>query len=197
MNGPMKDWDAMGSDWRGQAVPTIDVEALRAEATQQGRRLRRTVVVETLFAALVVLLIGWIAFRANATAMESWLFGTLAALMLPYQAYMVWLRRREWSESGLDVHALLDVETRRCATILHYWRVGMWGALALWLAIFGVLWMGMLSTWPGLDVDGLFGGIVANVVVMPAIGAYGLRRCNQARDRLQRLATLREQLRAP
>ena len=65
MNGPMKDWDAMGSDWRGQAVPTIDIDALRAEAAQQGRRLRRMLVLETLFAALTVLLVGWKIGRAS------------------------------------------------------------------------------------------------------------------------------------
>ena len=81
MNGPMKDWDAMGSDWRGQAVPAIDVEALRAEATQQGRRLRRTIVLETAFAALATLLIGWIAFQPDAEPMETWLFGTLTVLI--------------------------------------------------------------------------------------------------------------------
>ena len=64
MNGPMKDWDAMGSDWRGQAVPTIDIDALRAEAAQQGRRLRRMLVLETLFAALTVISI--VAWRAYA-----------------------------------------------------------------------------------------------------------------------------------
>ena len=48
MNGPIKDWDTLGSEWRGQAVPTLDVEALRTEATRQGRRLRLTLVGETL-----------------------------------------------------------------------------------------------------------------------------------------------------
>ncbi|HEU0152691.1 MAG TPA: hypothetical protein VFQ84_05030 [Arenimonas sp.] len=193
----MKDWDAMASDWRGQAVPTIDVEALRAEAAQQGRRLRRTLVLETSFAALVVVAIGWIAFQPTATPMETWLFGTLAALLVPYQAYMVWLRRREWTEAGLDVEALLDVETRRCQTTLHYWRVGMWGALVLWLGVYGVLWLGMRSLWPEDQVAGLLGGVLANLVVMPVMGLYGLLRCRQARARCQRLSGLREQLRAP
>ena len=71
MNGPMKDWDAMGSDWRDQAVPTIDVDALRAEATQQGRRLRRTLVLETLLAFKRAGCSGVLTYHAAHAAMRS------------------------------------------------------------------------------------------------------------------------------
>jgi hypothetical protein len=197
MNGPMKDWDAMGSDWRGQAVPTIDVDALRAEAAQQGRRLRRMLVLETLFAALTVLLVGWIAFQPDATPMETWLFGGLALLIVPYQAYVLWLRRREWSESGLDVEALVDVESRRCTTTLHYWRLGLWSVLGIWVLVYVVMLMGMQAMWSGDQVGGLVGATLANLVLIPIIGLYGFRRCTLARERLEKLAGLREQLRGP
>lgn len=194
MNGPMKDWDTLGSQWREQVVPVIDVDALRAEAGRQGRRLRRTLVAETLLAVFALVFLGWIALREGAVPMETWLFGGLALSMIPYQAYVLWRRRHDWSEAGLDAGGLLALELRRCDNTEHYWRFGMWSVLALWLVIYAVLLAGIFGDWPRPQVAGLFGATVANVVMVPAIGLYGLLRCRAARARRQRLLSLREQL---
>ena len=194
MNGPMKDWDAMAADWREQAVPAIDVDALRAEARQQGRRLRRMLVLETVFAAVVVGFVAWLALRPEAERLDTWLFGGLGAFLVPYQAYVLWLRRREWREDGLGVQALLDVELRRCTTTLHYWRVGMWTAVGLWLAVYAVLVAGMQLGWPAREVASLLGATLGNVIALPLVGLYGLRRSRLARERRERLLGLRAQL---
>lgn len=197
MNGPMKDWDAMGADWRQQAVPTIDVDALRVEAGQQGRRLRRTLVLETLLAVFSVVFLGWIALKPDATPVQTWLLGSVAVLIVPYQAYVLWLRRREWSESGLEVDDLLDVEIRRCTTTLHYWRFGMFFTLLFWLVMHVAMWIGMVAGWPAETVVELIAVQIGYVLMIPLVGGYGVRRCNLARARCQRLAALREQLRTP
>ena len=44
MSEAMREWSALSEDWRGQDVPALDLEALRAEAGRQGRRLRRVLV---------------------------------------------------------------------------------------------------------------------------------------------------------
>ena len=197
MNGPMKDWESMGSDWRDQDVPRIDVDALRAEAGRQGRRLRIMLVLETLLAAVMVVFLAWVALRANAKPVESWVAGGLALFMIPYQAYIVWLRRREWSESGLEVDDLLDVEIRRCTTTLHYWRFGMFFTLLFWLVMHVAMWIGMVAGWPAETVVELIAVQIGYVLMIPLVGGYGVRRCNLARARCQRLAALREQLRTP
>lgn len=197
MNGSMKDWDALGSDWREQAVPALDVEALRVEASRQGRRLRWTLAAETVMAMLAMLLLGWIALREGAVPMERWLFGGLALSMVPYQAYVLWRRRHDWSEAGLDAGALVELGLRRCAGTEHYWRFGMWSVLVLWLVIHAVLMVGLHSDWPIEQVSGLVGALGANVVLIPLIGLYGLARCRGARQDRERLLALREQLRAP
>ena len=192
-----KDWDALSAAWQQQDAPAIDVEALRREAGRRGRTLRRTVWLETGFTALVVLLCALIALAPDSDGFERGLFGVLALLMTAYQAYMVWLRRREWSEAGLDATALLDLELRRCDTILHYWRFGMWSVLVLWLGLYGFwLWLLAQDGDPG-RAAGLVGGLYVNVLVIPAMGLYGLWRSRQARRRRQRLLALREQARAP
>lgn len=189
-----QDWAELAADWRSQESPGIDVEALRAEATRRGRTLRRVLALEIVFSALVAVMCTYIALKPDADGFERWLFGGLGVFMVVYQAYMVWLRRREWSEAGLDASALLDVELRRCATTQHYWRLGMWASLAIWVGLFG-LWLHALQAgWPAHRVDGLTGGLLANIVLMPALGLYGLWRSGQARARCRRLRALREQL---
>ena len=197
MNGAMQEWSALSEDWRGQELPALDIEALRAEATRQGRRLRRVLVLETVFAALVVAWMFSLALRPGADAFEFWLFGGLGAFLVPYQAYFVWMRRREWSEAGLDGEALLALEQRRCRTTRRYWRLGMWMALALWVGLFFLMMSGMRAMWPDAHVGGLFYGLLANLVFMPAMGGYGVWRSNGARDRCARLAELHELLRKP
>lgn len=192
-----KDWDALSAAWQQQDAPAIDVEALRREASRRGRTLRRTVWLETGFTALVVLLCALIALAPDSDGFERSLFGVLAVLMTAYQAYMVWLRRREWSEAGLDANALLDLELRRCATTLYYWRFGMWSVLVLWLGLY-VFWLWLLTQdGEPSRAAGLVGGLYINVLVIPAMGVYGLWRSHQARQRRERLRALREQAGAP
>ena len=186
-----KDWDALSATWQQQTTQTIDVEALRREASRRGRTLRLTVWLETGLTALVVLVCAVIALSPSSDAFERGLFAGLAVLMTAYQAYMIWLRRREWSEAGLDATALLDLELRRCATTLYYWRFGMWSVLVLWLGLFGFWLWAMGQPEPDASVEGLMGGLYANVVVIPAIGVYGLWRSRQARRRRERLLAMR------
>lgn len=189
-----KDWDALSATWQRQATPAIDVDALRREASRRGRVLRRTVWFETGLTALVVLFCAMVALDPDSDGFERALFGALAAMMVVYQAYMVWLRRREWNETGLDTTALLELELRRCATTLYYWRFGMWSVLGLWLGLFG-FWVWLLGQdAPESRVAGLMGGLYANVLLIPLIGVYGLWRSRQARDRRRRLLALREQV---
>lgn len=197
MNGPIKDWDSLGSEWREQIVPAVDVEALREEATRQGRRLRWTLVAETALAALATLMLGWIALREGALPAERWLFGALALSMIPYQGYVLWRRRHDWSEAGLDAEALVELELRRCAGTEHYWRFGMWSVLVFWVLIFAMLMAGLHGDWPIEQVSGLVGALGANLVMIPLIGIYGLARCGGARQRRERLLALRQQLRGP
>lgn len=188
------DWNEMASAWQAQPAPSVDVHALRREAARRGRRLRWTVVSEVLLTALMVLLFAWVIATQQTTGAEKLMFGGLAAVIVLYQAYMVWLRRREWSETGLDAPALLALEIRRCDTVAFYWRFGMWSVLVLWLGLY-VAWLWAMSQpAPGLSPEGLMGGLLVNVAIIPLMGLYGVWRSHQARRRRARLQTLRAEL---
>jgi hypothetical protein len=187
------EWQALAETWQQQPAPGIDLEQVRREATRRGRQLRRTLVLETALTAVVVLLSVGMAF-APGGGYDPWLFGTMAGFLVLYQAWMISLRQRQVDDAGLDARALLDLEIRRCATALLYWRVGMWTALGMWLALYAYLFHGMDAGWPIKQTAGLVGGLVANLLVFPGMGIYGVWRCRDARRRQNRLTALRTQL---
>jgi hypothetical protein len=192
-----QDWSALAADWQQQDTPIIDVEAIREEAESRSRSLRRVIWLEVVFAVLVIVVCVQIALSPRSDTVETLLFGAMAAFLVVYQALMVWIRRRDLADAGRDALALVDREIQRAGTVLRYWRWGMWSALGLWLGIYALMLYGMAADWPTRRVAGLLGGTAINVLLFPAMGAYGWWRCSQARARLKRFTALRDQLRAP
>lgn len=192
-----QDWSSLAADWQRQDTPAIDVEAIRDEAERRSRGLRRTIRIEVAFSVLVVAMCVLIAVSPKSDRAEQLLFAGMTVFLIAYQALMVWIRRRDLADAGRDALSLVDREIQRARTVLRYWRWGMWASLGLWLAIYALMLHGMAADWPARRVAGLLGGTAVNVLVFPAMGAYGWWRCSQARARLARFYALREQLRAP
>ncbi|WP_374602187.1 hypothetical protein [Arenimonas sp.] len=192
-----KEWDVLSAAWKQQEAPTIDVEALRREVARRGRAMRRTIIGETGLAVLVVVACALIALNADSGDYRRGLMGVLGLLTFLYQAYMLWIRRSQWSETGLDGGALLDLEIRRCATTLHYWRFGMWSVLALWLGLYAYWLWCLADGCPPEQGESLRGLVLLYVIVIPLVGVYGAWRSHGVRARRRRLLALQEQARAP
>lgn len=191
-----QEWSSLAADWQGQDTPAIDIGAIRDEAERRSQGLRRVIRVEIAFALLVIAVCVWIAASPRSDRIETLLFSGMALFLVVYQGLMVWIRRRDLADAGGDALSLVEREIQRATTVLRYWRWGMWSALVLWLAIYGLMVFGMASDWPLRRISGLVGGTAINVLVFPAMGAYGWWRCSQARARLLRFGALRAQLRA-
>lgn len=188
------DWNELASAWQAQPAPAVDVEALRREATRRGRWLRFMVVTETLLTVVMVALIVLMFASRPTETVERVLFGGTAVLLLVYQGHLLWLRRREWRETGLGAGELLALEIRRCDTLVYYWRFGMWSVLGFWLAmLLGWAWALNSGSGPGI-VLGLAHGLAANIVMIPLIGLFGAWRSHQARRRRARLQALQAEL---
>lgn len=192
-----QEWSSLAADWQGQDTPAIDIEAIRDEAARRSQGLRRVIRFEIGFALLVIAVCVGIAASPRSDRIETLLFSGMAVFLGVYQGLMVWIRRRDLADAGRDALSLVEREIQRATTVLRYWRWGMWSALVLWLAIYGLMIFGMAADWPLRRVSGLLGGAGINVLVFPAMGAYGWWRCSQARARLRRFGALRDQLRAP
>ena len=192
-----KDWLALSETWRAQAAPGIDLEAVRREALKRGRSLRMKVWAEVVMVAVYVAFCIYVVMAHDSDVLDKILFTALCVFLIVYQAYFLWLRRGELSDAGLDVHSLVELELRRCHTTLRYWRIGMWTGLAIWVALYVAMLVGMQMDGPRGFVFGLVGGLLANVVVMPALGLFALWRTRQEQARIARYRELQGQLRAP
>lgn len=60
------EWQALGEQWRGQAVDAVDVDALRVQVRRRGRRLRGWLALEIAATALGLGLLGWVALASGA-----------------------------------------------------------------------------------------------------------------------------------
>ncbi|MFY2763720.1 hypothetical protein [Arenimonas sp. MALMAid1274] len=191
------EWTQLAETWRSQPAPGIDLDAVRREARQRGRSLRLKFWSEIAVSVLFTVGCAYMVLRAESDLFERLLFGGMGGFLLCYKAFMLWLRRGELSEAGLDVQSLVDLELRRAQSTLSYWRAGMWSAMAVWGVLYVVMMVGLGNDWPRQHVAGLAGGLIANILLLPGLGAFGLWRCRQERARIQRYRDLQEQLRAP
>ncbi|GAB2489027.1 hypothetical protein [Arenimonas alkanexedens] len=197
MSEHTQDWSALAADWQQQETPAIDIEAIREEAEQRSRGLRRTIRMEIGFALLVIVVCALIAMSPRSDRVETLMFAGLAAFLTVYQGLMVWIRRRDLAQAGNGALALVERELQRASTVLRYWRWGMWCSLALWAGIYALMLYGMAAGWPSARISGILGATTVNIVFLPAMGLFGWWRCSQARARQVRFRALREQLRGP
>lgn len=191
------DWGSLSEAWRSQPAPGIDLDAVRREARQRGRSLRFKFWTEIVTAAVFTVCCAVIVVWPDSDLFQRLLFGGMGLFLLGYKSFMLWLRRSELSEAGLDVQSLVDLELRRSQSTLHYWRTGMWSAVVLWTVLYVVMMIGISQGWPRHHVSGLAGGLIANILLLPACGVFGLWRCRQERARILRYRDLRDQLREP
>ena len=196
MNAQDNDWKGLAADWQAQDAPTLDIRALRRESRRRGFWLRFTVISETVLTLLTLAAcVAVAAQEAAAGSVRAMLLG-LGFLLVVYQGAMVWLRRHQWSDAGLEADALLALEIRRARTVVLYWRWGMWTCVLLWLGVYAYFLAGVRADWPARVLDGWLGALGVNVLLIPLMGAYGAWRCRRALARATRFQALREQLRA-
>jgi hypothetical protein len=190
---PNLDWKALGDTWRDQPVPAIDPEAIGQEIRRHGRRLRWLVGSEALFSVLAVLLCAWIVQRPDTSTVDRWVFIGLGVVLAVYQVGVLWLRRRQLRDDGRNVADLVDLEIRRTRAGITYWRISMWTAMAIWLALSLVVWFDASDALR----RGFFVMIAINGPMMLAAAIFVWRRGRRSLARIARFEALRDQLRGP
>lgn len=193
MNAPDHDWQALGAAWRGQATPAPDLEAVAREVRRRGRRLRWLVAGELSLTVLALAFLALILWHGAGGAVERAVLVVFAALLVPYQAAVLWLRRRELRDEGLDVAALVALEIRRATSGITYWRLSVWTAMAMWV---GLVAVALLEPAGRLRQD-LWVFQLVYTPMMLACGAFAWWRGRRSRERIARYQALRDQLRAP
>lgn len=190
---PNLDWKALGDAWRGQPVPAIDAEAIGREIRRRGRRLRWLVAAEAALTVVMVALCVWITQRPETSTIDRMVFLGLAAALIVYQAGVLWLRRRQLRDDGRSVADLLDLEIRRTRSGITYWRISLWTAMAMWLALSLVVWFDASDALRA----GFWIMIAINGPMMLAAALFVWWRGRRSLARIARFQALRDQLRGP
>ncbi len=191
---PQDDWAALGNDWREQAVSAVDVEALRDEVRRRGRRLRLALLNDLVGFALAMGLGVW-ALGSGRAGSASALIICLLVIVCGFQGWSLWIRRRQVSDSGLGALAMVELEIARARTSLLYWRVSIWVALAMVLALYAFAILAPVAPTDDLTMRGIVPSMVAVglVCIGSGVWAWWLGRRTQAR--LVRLRRLQDEMR--
>lgn len=196
----MHDWQSLGDEWRGQAVGKVDVEALRTEANRRGGRLRWAMLNEVVMCMVALALCAWALRHPARTGLAPTMVIGAMLVLVGFQAWSLWIRRRQLGDSGLDAGAMVALEIERARTSLRYWRVSTWVTAGLWAGLYAAALLDItapefrdprpmhpLGTWVGAQV----GGAIA--LLGSALWAWWLGRRNRAR--LARLRKLQDEMR--
>lgn len=189
-----EEWQTFANDWREQPGGKPDADALLRGVRRRGWRLRWNLASDLATAAFVVALCLW-AMRMN-TGLPDWVFAALMTVVLVFQGWALWIRRRQARDSGLDANALVALDIRRTRTTLLYWRISIWLGLALWLALYAVTWSAHVSPWPGDNVTlrELVYSVLASALVGPGFAMWAWWWSRRNRRRLTRMLELRDEL---
>jgi hypothetical protein len=142
------DWDALAADWRAQPVTVVDPEALRRDVVRRGRWLRGWLALEIVLAVVTLGICAGATWWVQPPLFSPPAFLAVAAAVVGFQGWSLWIRRRQIRDVGLDARALLALERSRIDTSLRYWRTNAWVTVALWVALFAML---MAATGVGAD----------------------------------------------
>lgn len=190
-------WDTLAADWRAQPTATIDVDALQRDVTRHRRRIRAWLALEIVLTTLGIGVCAWATFRTDPPLFSPSALAVLVASLVGFQGWSLWIRRRQTRDSGLDVRALLALERDRIATSLLYWRVNAWLAVAIWVAISGLLLAGAVAP-DAIELPmtprqaGLSMAINAPLVL--GLAGFAWWWCRRGRARLARVRELQDEL---
>lgn len=184
-------WHALGEQWKRQPASRVDTDALLATLHRHGRHLRWALASELFGSAAMLVVLVW------ALATQPWSTGfsvamsSLAGAALVFQGWSLWARRRQWTPDAKGVAALVELDIARTATTLQYWRISIWLALAMLVALAALMVAGVTGAGPvsgAIHEPGrLAGGLLASACVGAGFAGWAWWRCRQLRARLARM----------
>ncbi|GAB2626601.1 hypothetical protein [Novilysobacter erysipheiresistens] len=190
-------WDALAADWRAQPTAVVDVDALRRDVTRHRRRIRAWLALEILLTTVGVGVCAWATLGIDPPLFSPSALAVTIALLLGFQGWSLWIRRRQVRDSGLDVRALLALERDRISTSLLYWRVNSWLAVAMWVALFGLLLAGVLApdaiALPMTPRQAAL-SLAINIPLVLGLAGFAWWWCRRSRSRLARVQALQDEL---
>ena len=151
----MNELDKQLAQWQSaykDATPSVDTDALIKETKKARFKLKLKGAVDLVLGlAVSVWCLTLVLFEPLSTY-QFLLFMVLTPIPAAFGAWGYWVRQKQWKVQTLDVQSMLAFKQNQLRQQLHYWKISLYGCLALWcgllaLAVFNVLMFNAFTLW--------------------------------------------------
>tara|TARA_Y100001949_G_scaffold102322_1_gene86290 strand:- start:36 stop:704 length:669 start_codon:yes stop_codon:yes gene_type:complete len=151
----MNELDKQLAQWQSaykDATPSVDTDALIKETKSARFKLKLKGAVDLVLGlAVSVWCLTLVLFEPLSTY-QFLLFMVLTPIPAAFGAWGYWVRQKQWKVQTLDVQSMLAFKQNQLRQQLHYWKISLYGCLALWcgllaLAVFNVLMFNAFTLW--------------------------------------------------
>ena len=151
----MNELDKQLAQWQSaykDATPSVDTDALIKETKSARLKLKLKGAVDLVLGlAVSVWCLTLVLFEPLSTY-QFLLFMVLTPIPAAFGAWGYWVRQKQWKVQTLDVQSMLAFKQNQLRQQLHYWKISLYGCLALWcgllaLAVFNVLMFNAFTLW--------------------------------------------------
>ncbi|MEC9429042.1 MAG: hypothetical protein VYD79_15010 [Pseudomonadota bacterium] len=151
----MNEIDKQLAQWQSaykDATPSVDTDALIKETKSARFKLKLKGAVDLVLGlAVSVWCLTLVLFEPLSTY-QFLLFMVLTPIPAAFGAWGYWVRQKQWEVQALDVQSMLAFKQNQLKQQLHYWKISLYGCLALWcgllaLAVFNVLMFNAFTLW--------------------------------------------------
>lgn len=151
----MNELDKQLAQWQSaykDATPSVDTDALIKETKSARFKLKLKGAVDLVLGlAVSVWCLTLVLFEPLSTY-QFLLFMVLTPIPAAFGAWGYWVRQKQWKVQTLDIQSMLAFKQNQLKQQLHYWKISLYGCLALWcgllaLAVFNVLMFNAFTLW--------------------------------------------------
>ncbi|MEC8450539.1 MAG: hypothetical protein VXZ26_05660 [Pseudomonadota bacterium] len=154
-NTQMNELDKQLAQWQSaykDATPSVDTDSLIKETKSARFKLKLKGAVDLVLGLAVSVWCLTLVLFEPLSAYQFLLFMVLTPIPAAFGAWGYWVRQKQWKVQVLDVQSMLAFKQNQLKQQLHYWKISLYGCLALWcgllaLAVFNVLMFNAFTLW--------------------------------------------------
>tara|TARA_Y100000813_G_scaffold10035_1_gene7302 strand:- start:83 stop:751 length:669 start_codon:yes stop_codon:yes gene_type:complete len=151
----MSELDKQLAQWQSaykDATPSVDTDALIKETKSARFKLKLKGAVDLVLGLAVSMWCLTLVLFEPLSTYQFLLFMVLTPIPAAFGAWGYWVRQKQWKVQTLDVQSMLAFKQNQLKQQLHYWKISLYGCLALWcgllaLAVFNVLMFNAFTLW--------------------------------------------------
>ena len=151
----MNELDKQLAQWQSaykDATPSVDTDALIKETKSARFKLKLKGAVDLVLGLAVSMWCLSLVLFEPLSTYQFLLFMVLTPIPAAFGAWGYWVRQKQWKVQTLDVQSMLAFKQNQLKQQLHYWKISLYGCLALWcgllaLAVFNVLMFNAFTLW--------------------------------------------------